>query len=43
LPDSVDYKYSDDSINFVVVFFFASFILILNWTLLQVQYSHSHC
>ncbi len=37
LPDSVHYKYPDESINFAVVFFFASFILILNWTLLQVQ------
>jgi hypothetical protein len=36
LPDSVHYKYPDESINFAVVFFFASFILILNWTLLQV-------
>jgi hypothetical protein len=36
LPDSVDYKFPDESINFAVVFFFASFILILNWTLLQV-------
>ncbi len=38
LPDSVDYKYPDGSINFAVVFFFASFILILNWTLLQVYH-----
>jgi hypothetical protein len=37
LPDTVDYKYPDGSINFFVVLFFASFILILNWTLLQVK------
>ncbi len=38
LPDSVEYKYPNGSINFFVVFFFASFILILNWTLLQVPF-----
>jgi hypothetical protein len=37
LPDSVDVKYPDGSINYWVVLYFASFILVLNWTLLQVQ------
>ena len=35
LPDSVDFRYEDQRFNYGVVFFFASFILVLNWTLLQ--------
>jgi hypothetical protein len=36
LPDAVDVKHPDGSINYWVVIYFASFILVLNWTLLQV-------
>jgi hypothetical protein len=36
LPESVEVKNPDGSINYWVVLYFASFILVLNWTLLQV-------
>jgi hypothetical protein len=36
LPESVVVKNLDGSINYYVVLFFASYILVLNWTLLQV-------
>ncbi len=37
LPETVAVKLEDGSINYWVVLFFGSYILVLNWTLLQVR------
>jgi hypothetical protein len=41
LPDSVAVKNSDGSTDYWVLLFFASYILVINWTLLQVRYHHT--
>ncbi len=37
LPETVAFKFEDGSINYWVVLFFGSYVLVLNWTLLQVK------
>ncbi len=37
LPESLSPQYPDGTPNYGVLLFFASFIIILNWTLLQVE------
>ncbi len=43
LPETVDSRYEDGSINYWVVLFFGSYVLILNWTLLQVRCGQLPC
>jgi hypothetical protein len=39
LPLTLPWQYEDGTPNYGVLLFFSSYILVLNWTLLQVIYS----